>query len=112
MKKMVFVILLTLLLVACGSEEMQSYEVIENETANQDTVNMVIKTSKTDESTVKKIGIDAVSQLDHNKVNGARITFLDSENNKMFAEAKIGFNQTGLNATGSTKENIFEISMK
>ena len=91
---------------------MQNYEVIENEAANQETVNMVIKTPKTDESTVKKIGIDAVSQLDHNKVNGARITFLDSESNKMFAEAKIGFNQTGLNATGSTKENIFEISMK
>ena len=101
-----------LILAACGGQELQSYEVSKNDTAQQDTVNMTIETAKTDENTVKKIGIDAVSKLDQSKVNGARISFIDSESGNLFAESKIGFNETGLNATGTSKKNIFEIEMK
>lgn len=113
MKKLLILIMSVLVLTACGGKDPKEMYSVENEQeAQQDTLNVELKTDeKYSESDLKKIIIDASSQYDHNKVHGIRFNIVDADS-KGYAEAKIAFDEQGMNATGVKKKNIAEITMK
>lgn len=114
MKKLLIATMILLLLAACGKsvDVKDMYEVSKTDEAQQSTLNLDVNTTEIyDEAEVKKIIIDASSQYDLKKVNGIRFNFVDKDG-KGYADAKIAFNETGMNATGAKKKNIAEINIK
>lgn len=113
MKMLLVIILAAIILVACGKsvDVKEMYKVDSEQDAQQATKNVEMTTTeKYDESKLKKIIIDASSQYNHDVVNGIRFKIL--QDGKQYAQAKIAFNKTGMNATGTKKENIAEITIK
>lgn len=114
LKKILILLMAALFLTACGGESVEvkdMYTVADQQEAQQETINIQIDTTdKYSESELKKIIIDASSQYDHKKVNGIRFNF--AYDGKGYAEAKIAFNDTGINATGVKKKNVAEVNIK
>lgn len=113
MKKLIVLIMSILVLAACGGKDVKDMYTVESEQeAQQGTLNVEVKTDEEfSESDLKKIIIDASSQYNHDKVHGIRYNFINSDG-KGYAEAKIAFDETGMKATGATKKNIAEITIK
>lgn len=113
MKNLLYLLMAVLLLAACGGKDVKDMYTVESEQdANQGTLNVEVKTDEVyGESDLKKIIIDASSQYNHDKVHGIRYNIINPDG-KGYAEAKIAFDETGMNATGAKKKNNSEITIK
>ncbi|MDW0112218.1 hypothetical protein QT711_03410 [Sporosarcina saromensis] len=113
MKKLIVMFMCIMLLAACGGKDVEDmYSIKNDEPAQQETMNVTVETEEIyKEKDLEKIIKDISNfHYDQTKVNGLRITFLHDD--KSYANAKIAFNQTGMNATGVKEKKKAEIEIQ